>query len=68
MNSLLGQDQDELGGSFEKQQSLSGILSNINIWSKILTDKEVERMSKCFGKQKDRKQECEMNDRLMTNI
>ena len=50
MNSLLGQDQDELGGSFEKQQSLSGILSNINIWSKILTDKEVERMSKCFGK------------------
>ena len=48
--SFLGQDQDELGGSFEKQQSLSGILSNINIWSKILTDKEVERMSKCFGK------------------
>ena len=47
---FLGQDQDELGGSFEKQQSLSGILSNINIWSKILTDKEVERMSKCFGK------------------
>ena len=45
---FLGQDQDELGGSFEKQQSLSGILSNINIWSRILTDKEVERMSKCF--------------------
>ena len=64
--SFLGQDQDELGGSFEKQQSLSGILSNINIWSKILTDKEVERMSKCFGKQKDRRQECTMNDRLMT--
>ena len=55
--SSLGQDQDELGGSFEKQQSLSGTLSNINIWSKILTDKEVERMSKCFGKYKDRKQD-----------
>ena len=40
--------QDTLGGSFEKQQSLSGILSNINIWSRILTDDEVERMSNCF--------------------
>ena len=45
---FLGQDQDELGGSFEKQQSLSGVLSNVNVWSRILTDKEVERMSKCF--------------------
>lgn len=45
---FLGQDQDSLGGSFEKQQSLSGLLSNINIWNRILTDKEVERMFKCF--------------------
>ena len=47
---ILGQDQDSLGGSFEKQQSLSGILSNINVWERILTDDEVARMSKCFGK------------------
>ena len=43
----LGQDQDTLGGSFEKQQSLSGVLSNINIWSKIITDEEVRAMSNC---------------------
>ena len=28
--------KDTLGGSFEKQQSLSGILSNINIWCLVL--------------------------------
>ncbi len=42
--------QDEVGGGFEKQQSLSGVVSNLNMWDRILTDKEVERMSKCFGK------------------
>ena len=45
---ILAAKQDTLGGSFEKQQSLSGSLSNINIWGRILTDEEIERMSKCF--------------------
>ena len=29
---------------------MSGTLSNVNIWGRILTDEEVHRMSKCFGK------------------
>ena len=44
---FLGQDQDVLGGSFEKQQSLSGTLSMINVWDRIITDEEVIAMSNC---------------------
>ena len=46
---FLGQDQDTLGGSFEKQQSLSGTLSHINIWNRIITDEEVQEMANCSG-------------------
>ena len=45
---ILGQDQDEVGGGFEKQQSLSGEISMLNIWDRLLTDLEVSRMAKCY--------------------
>ena len=47
---VLGQESDEVGGGFEKQQSLSGEISMLNIWDRLLTDLEVSRMAKCYGK------------------
>ena len=41
--------QDEVGGGFEKQQSLSGEISMLNMWDRLLTDLEVSRMAKCYG-------------------
>ena len=41
--------KDTIGGSFEKQQSLSGTLSNINIFGKILNDIEIEEIAECLS-------------------
>ena len=47
---ILGQNQDEVGNGFNKHQSLSGEISTLNIWDRLLTDLEVDRMARCFGK------------------
>ena len=46
---VLGQEQDSMGGGFQKDQSFQGMLSNANVWDRVLTDTEIEQMSKsCF--------------------
>ena len=43
---MLGQEQDSCGGGFESSQSFQGKLSNVNMWDQVLTDDQVEKMSK----------------------
>lgn len=49
---VIGQDQDGLfegpsgGGSFELKQSFMGSISGMNLWSRVLSDDEILRMSK----------------------
>ena len=42
---VLGQEQDSVGGGFDTDQSFQGMLSNVNIWNKVLTDEQIETMS-----------------------
>lgn len=43
---VLGQDQDSLGGGFSTEQSFKGLLTNYNIWEDVLSDTEIEHLSK----------------------
>ena len=43
---VLGQDQDSVGGSFQPHQSFQGSLTNVNVWSYILSASAIKSMSK----------------------
>ena len=43
---VLGQDQDYDGGGFDNKQSFAGEMANVNIWSRVLTRKEILKMSR----------------------
>lgn len=46
---ILGQDQDELGGGFDQDQSFFGEMFGVNLWSSVLTEEEIKSMSEgCF--------------------
>ncbi|EDO34151.1 predicted protein, partial [Nematostella vectensis] len=38
---LVGQEQDELGGGFNAEESFVGDLSQVNVWSRVLSDNEI---------------------------
>ena len=40
-----GQDQDSVGGGFEKSQSFQGKLSGINVWDNVLTPDKIKNVS-----------------------
>ena len=42
--------QDEVGGGFEMQESLSGVVSGLNIWNMTLNLDQIEAMAACKGK------------------
>lgn len=42
---VLGQEQDSVGGSFDSSQSLQGMLSDVNVWDKVLLNTEIKEMS-----------------------
>lgn len=42
---VLGQEQDSLAGSFESHQSLQGSLTNVNVWSYVLSASTVKSLS-----------------------
>jgi len=44
---VLGQEQDTVGGGFEKSQSFKGMLTNVNVWSYVLPEPAITEMSKC---------------------
>ena len=41
----LAQDQDSLGGTFEKRQCFVGMLTNVNVWNYVLSRAQIKRMS-----------------------
>ena len=43
---VLGQEQDSVGGGFDSTQSLQGMLSDVNVWDKVLLSAEIIEMSK----------------------
>ena len=42
---VLGQDQDSLGGGFERDQSFIGEMTAVNIWSRVLVDQDIAALS-----------------------
>ena len=42
---VLGQEQDSVGGNFDADQSFTGMLSNVNLWNKVLSAAQIEDMS-----------------------
>ena len=46
---VIGQDQDSLGGGFQTGDSYKGILTEVNIWNKILGSDEIKRFANDFG-------------------
>ena len=42
---MLGQEQDSVGGDFEAEQSFKGMLSNVNLWNRVLSAVQIEDMS-----------------------
>ena len=43
---VLGQDQDTIGGRYESHQSFQGFLSNVNVWSYVLSASTIRGLSK----------------------
>ena len=43
---ILGQDQDNYGGGFERHQSFCGEMYGVNMWNKVLLSSEILEMSK----------------------
>ncbi|KAL9965280.1 hypothetical protein ACROYT_G029055 [Oculina patagonica] len=43
---MLGQEQDSLGGSFDSNQSFQGYLTNVNVWSYVLSASTIRSLSK----------------------
>lgn len=43
---VLGGEQDSLGGGFESSQSFQGYLTNVNVWSYVLSSTTIKRLSK----------------------
>ena len=42
---VLGQDQDEVGGSFDNDWSFQGMLSNVNVWDRVFGESQIKEMS-----------------------
>ena len=42
---VLGQDQDSVGGGFDPSQSFQGSLTNVNVWSGVLSASEINSLS-----------------------
>lgn len=41
---ILGQEQDTLGGSFKKEESFSGSITELHIWDRVLNSSEISAM------------------------
>ena len=38
---VLGQDQDSIGGPFDREQTLHGRLASVNMWDKVLSESDI---------------------------
>ncbi|XP_042335010.1 adhesion G-protein coupled receptor D2 [Sceloporus undulatus] len=44
---IIGQDQDALGGAFKEKESFSGNLTGLQIWQRVLSREQVEKVRSC---------------------
>ncbi|XP_068220335.1 uncharacterized protein [Palaemon carinicauda] len=44
---IIGQEQDELGGGFQRDQSFCGEITQLNFWSRELDETTIQRMAEC---------------------
>ena len=42
---VLGQEQDSVGGDFQKSQSFQGMLSNVHVWDRVLPATQIKEIS-----------------------
>lgn len=42
---MLGQEQDSVGGDFQASQSFQGMLSDVNVWDRVLPAAQIKDMS-----------------------
>lgn len=49
---ILGQEQDEVGGHFDVTQSFMGQMSDLQLWSRVLTPAEIQSQASCTGRLK----------------
>ncbi len=42
---MLGQKQGSVGGGFQADQSFKGMLSNVNLWNRVLLASQIEEIS-----------------------
>ena len=46
---VIGQDQDVVGGGFQKRDAFKGTLTGVNVWDRVLCPDEIERVAKDCG-------------------
>ena len=44
---IVGQEQDTLGGSFDETQSLSGSVTGLEVWSKVISPEDIQELASC---------------------
>ncbi|XP_073456464.1 adhesion G protein-coupled receptor D2 [Aquarana catesbeiana] len=42
---IIGQDQDSYGGTFKEKESFSGNITEFNVWAKVLSAEQIEKVS-----------------------
>ncbi|XP_056395032.1 adhesion G-protein coupled receptor D2 [Hyla sarda] len=44
---IIGQDQDSYGGTFKEKESFSGNITGLNVWAKVLSKEQIQKLSLC---------------------
>ncbi|ROT60958.1 putative neuronal pentraxin-2 [Penaeus vannamei] len=44
---VIGQEQDSFGGGFQRDQSFSGEITELNFWERVLDDRTIARVAAC---------------------
>ncbi|XP_075040815.1 adhesion G protein-coupled receptor D2 isoform X2 [Mixophyes fleayi] len=50
---IIGQDQDSYGGTFKEIESFSGNITGLTVWTKVLSQDQIERVALCSKLEKD---------------
>ncbi|XP_073397522.1 adhesion G protein-coupled receptor D2 [Dendrobates tinctorius] len=50
---IIGQDQDSYGGTFKEKESFSGNITSLNVWAKVLSQDQIQRLSLCHKLEQD---------------
>ncbi|XP_075690689.1 adhesion G protein-coupled receptor D2 [Rhinoderma darwinii] len=50
---IIGQDQDSYGGTFKEQESFSGNITGLNVWAKVLSQDQIQKVSLCNKLEQD---------------